>query len=341
MIKRTAYFCLIAISLLLTATLDSCKKSTKSFKVNIELTGLKNQRVRVVFTNENNGTVDTWVQCQNDKFSVEGSCSDPTLFIVYNSANVPIMKLLINNGDEINVTGKVLENYDLKVKGSKLAEEYNSFIVKHKTEYKSSNNLTLNTAIEKYVKDNPKSLVSTVLVLFDYSPNDVSQVDKLLKSIDASARPESLMETYNMLKSRDKKPVTSLRRLKMIEQRSGDIVTTNLIGHKPSIVIFWDRDLALNLRNQMVDEVMMVDTAKVQIIDVSLDVDSTGWAYATRQDAALWKHYWAPGSIMNSDIMQLRVTSIPTIIVTDSLGNQQYRGDDIVKARQTIENILN
>ena len=55
------------------------------------------------------------------------------------------------------------------------------------------------------------------------------------------------------------------------------------------------------------------------------------------------RSYWEtkdknPGSMMNGEIASLQVDKTPTIIVTDSLGKAIYRGNDAIKARQTVEN---
>ncbi len=334
-----SYALIILCLAVVVAVMCGCKKENKPFKVKVELQGLGAQQVRVVYSGADGGIVDSWVKCQNNAFEIEDKCSNPSLLIVYNQMNVPIVKLVVAGGDKLEVKGKVLEQYELDVKGSEMAEQYNAFIVKHKMEYKSANNQALNTAIENYVKDNPKSIVSTVLVLNDYSPSDDKAIDKLLAMIDDKAKPEPLMESYNLLKARAKKPATKITSLNIFEQSSGDFQVANIKGDKPSIIVFWDRDLGMNDRKKIFDELKMIEPSQAQVMDISLDIDSTGWHYTTHRDATTWKHYWVPGSMMNGEIVSLQVNTTPTIIVTDSLGNQQYRGDDPIKARQTVESL--
>lgn len=340
MIRNHKSFLLVmACMALVVAVMCGCKKENKPFKVKVELQGLGAQQVRVVYSGADGGIVDSWVKCENNVFEIEDKCSNPSLLMVYNQMNVPIVKLVVAGGDALEVKGKILEPYELDVKGSEMAEQYNAFMVKHKTEYKSANNQALNTAIENYVKDNPKSIVSTVLVMLDYSPEDDTKIDKLLAMIDDSAKPEPLMESYNLLKARAKKPATKITSLNIFEQSSGDFQVANIKGDKPSIIVFWDRDLGMNDRKKIFDELKMIEPSQAQVMDISLDIDSTGWHYATHRDAITWKHYWVPGSMMNGEIVNLQVNTTPTIIVTDSLGNQQYRGNDPIKARQTVESL--
>lgn len=338
--NHNSFLLVMACMLLVVTVMCGCKKENKPFKLRVELQGLGAQQVRVVYSGADGGIVDSWVKCENNVFEIEDKCSNPSLLIVYNKMNVPIVKLVVAGGDALDVKGKILEPYQLDVKGSEMAEQYNAFMVKHKAEYKSANNQALNTAIENFVKDNPKSIVSTVLVLLDYSPSEDKAIDQLLDKIDDSAKPESLMASYNLLKSRAKKPATELSSLNIFEQSSGDFQVANIKGDKPSVIVFWDRDLGVSNRKQIFDEFKKLDLAQVQVMDISIDIDSTGWYYATHQEAATWKHYWVPGSMMNGEIVNLQVNTTPTIIVTDSLGNQQYRGDDPIKARQTVESLF-
>lgn len=324
---------------LVVAVMCGCKKENKPFKVKAELQGLGSQQVKVVYSGADGGIVDYWARCENNSFEIEGTCSNPSLLMVYNKMNVPIIKLVVAGGDKLEVKGKILEPYDLRVEGSEMAKQYNDFLVKHKTEYKSANTQALNTAIENFVKDNPKSIISTVLVMLDYSPGDDTAIDKLLEKIDDSAKPESLIDSYNLLKARAKKPATKLTSLNIFEQSTGDFQMAHIKGDKPSVIVFWDRELGSNKRKEIFDEMKMLDLSQVQVMDISLDIDSTGWYFATHQDGTTWKHYWVPGSMMNGEIVNLQVNTTPTIIVTDSLGNQQYRGDNPIKARQTVENI--
>lgn len=325
---------------LVIAVMCGCKKENRPFKVKIALQGLGSQQVKVVYSGADGGIVDYWAKCENNAFEIEGTCSNPSLLMVYNKMNVPIIKLIVAGGDKLEVKGKILEPYNLKVEGSEMAKQYNDFLVRHKMEYQSTNSQALNTAIENYVKDNPKSIVSTALVMLDYSPNDDTAIDKLLDKIDDSAKPESLMASYNLLKARSKKPTTKITSLNIFEQSSGDFQMAKIKGDKPSLIFFWDRDLGLSDRNKIIEEMKMIEPSQAQLMDISLDIDSTGWYYATHQNNTSWKHYWAPSSMMNREIVSLQIDKIPTIIVTDSLGNQVYRGNDAIIARQTVEDLL-
>lgn len=328
----------IVIIAIATWIVQGCTSS--DFKVNIELKGLGNQNVRVVYRNAEGGIADSWIMAQNDAVEITGNCTDPSLLMVYNSMSVPIARLVVSGGDKLEVKGEVANSNQLQVKGSDVMEQWNDFVVKHRTEYDMSNAVKLNAEIEKYVKDNPKSMVSTLLVLVDYAPgDDAGKVPELLKLIDESAKPKSLMDSYNLAMMRVKTGVTSITSLNLLEMNSDDFEMARFTGSKPSVICFWDNEGAPHKRSAAFEEMKMLDSTRVNIVDINIGSDSTQWRSTVAATGTTWKHYWVPGSMMNSAIMKLQVTTTPTIIVTDSLGKQLYRGSDPIRARQTLESL--
>ena len=329
---------LAAVVLMILCLLSSC--SSNSFKVSAELKGLGSQNVRVVYRNAEGGITDAWITAQKDKLEITGDCNSPSLLMVYNGMSVPILRLVVSGGDKLEVKGKITEQYNLEVKGSETMEQWNNFVVKHKSEYDSPSAVKLNTAIEKFVKDNPNSLVSTILVLIDFAPDDDdSRVAKLLNSIDENAKPQSLMESYDIIFLSAKKGDTSIITLNLLEMTSDDFEVAKFAGDKPSVIYFWDKDMETQKRDDAFEELKMLDLTRVNIVDINIDSDSAQWRNTIASTQTTWKHYWVPGSMMNSRLLRLQIKSTPTFIVTDSLGKQQYRGNNPIKARQTVESL--
>lgn len=332
--KRVLTHCMLLLTVVM---LGSC--TSDKFEAKIALKGLGNQNVHVVYCGADGGVVDTWMMAQSDRLEIAGSCVSPSLLVLYNAMNVPIMRLVVSGGDKVKVSGDLINLYDAKVEGSVALEKWYLFMSKHKTAYQMMNYQMLNPEIEKYVKANPKGLESTLMLLFDYFPNDVAKVDKLLESIDESAKPESLLESYEMIKGRQTKPSTQIGTLNLLEMSSDDFEMASFVGSKPSVLFFWDKDVEKLERSAVIDELKMLDSTRVHIVDVNIDGDSVLWHSLVAADGTSWKHYWVPGSMMNSEVIRLQITSTPTIIVTDSLGKQQYRGNDAIEARLAVERI--
>lgn len=322
---------LLAVALLASA----CSKA--GFKVTAKLRGLGQQNVRVVYRGADGGIVDSWVTAKDNALIIEGDCSNPSLLMVYNSMSVPIVTLLVSGGDNIEIEGSVTDVHQLKITGSDVMKEWNDFVVKHKTEYDAGSASLLNKAIEQYVKQHRGSVVSTLLVLVDYGPVDDSKVKTLLDNIDDEAKPKELMNSYYAMGQMKKAGVTSLTSFNMLEMTSDDFKVATFRGTKPSVIYFWEKEQDSNEGKAVVEELKMMDSTRVNIVDINIDIDTVGWRRAVAGTS--WKHYWVPGSMMNSEILRLQISSTPTIIVTDSLGKQLYRGDDPIKARQTVESL--
>ena len=109
----------------------------------------------------------------------------------------PLAMVVAANGDHIKLKGDAGKAKGIKVKGSKVNEEWQLFRDEHKAFYTDPNPGRLDAAIEKYVKEHPADMLSTVLLMADYSDySDRDKVEKLLKSIEAKARPESLTAAF-------------------------------------------------------------------------------------------------------------------------------------------------
>lgn len=336
MAKNILGRCFLLVMMAAVCLLQGC--SSKGFKVTAEIKGLGNQNVRVVYKGADGGIVDSWIMAQNNALEITGDCSSPTLLIVYNGMNVPIMRLVVSGGDKLEVKGSVTEQYQLQVKGSEVMEQLNDFILKHKTEYSMPSSPKLNAAIEEYVKANPKSLVSTLLVMLDYAPSDDNKVAQLLNSIDESAKPKAIMDSYNLIAMRAKAGASSITSFNLLEMKSDDFEVATLTGTgRRNVLLFWDKDMEAIKRDAAFEELRMLDSTLVNIMDINIDSDSVQWRNIVGKTSTTWKHYWAPGSMMNSQLMRLQINSTPTVIVTDSLGKVQYRGTDPIKARQTAE----
>ena len=336
MIKK----CLIpAIALLVVAVMvAACGRSNK-FSVKAQLSGLGKQNVHVIYCGAQGGVVDTWVMSDKDFISIEGECAAPSLLIIYNSMNVPILRVVVESGDKIEARGNILTPGEIEVRGSDVNEEWSQFRIKNKTAYQSTDKRALNTAIEDYVKKNPASMASTVLVLVDYSPTQAAAVDRLLGGIKDEAKPKSLTMSYDALKLKQRKAVTTLSTLNLIDSGSDDFETVQIFGSKPWVILFWDKSTDTQLRRNAIEEMRMLDGAAVNCLDVNIDPDSVGWHRTLLNDNTGWRHLWVPGSVMNSEIVKLQILETPTVIVTDSTGRQLYRGDDAVRARQTVESM--
>ena len=173
----------LALLLSLTMAMASC--SGDSFKIDGKLANFDSGMVRVIFPTDS-GMVDEWVNVDNKgKFSYKGAVADPVIVSLLDSRSHLLVMLVASSGDHIKVKGDAAQPKTIKIKGSKVNEDWQLFRDEHAAFYTDPNPSRLDAAIEKYVREHPADLLSTVLLMADYSDySDVDKINAMLKGID-------------------------------------------------------------------------------------------------------------------------------------------------------------
>lgn len=313
---------------------------SNGFKVTGQLRNLGTQNVKVVYATEN-GVVESWIVAQDDKFVAEGKVDGLSIVAIYNTEQSLIARLAVNNGDDITVTGDALEPFSVQVHGSEINEQWYDFIHKNKNVYLANNSDMLTTLVESYVRKHPESVVSTLLVMADYPEiSNREKTEKLLASIDHEAKPASITQAYESLLKMRTKPLGRTRTLFLINSE-GDIESLSTNKASYSIYFFWENDLLL--RADIIKQLRQCaakNGSRLQIADIALDGDSTGWHGRTKNDSVSWKHFWAPSGPVNSTLVHLAIERTPLFIVSDSIGVQHYRGISVQQACETATKLI-
>ena len=323
----------LSLVLLLLAMLASC--TSNSFKIDGNLANLEGSMVRIVFEGDS-GLVDELVNAdKKGHFTFKGSASQPTLVNVLSHRGKPITMVVAANGDHIKVKGDARKAMDVAIKGNSLNEDWQLFRNEHKAFYTDPNPSRLDAAIEKYVKEHPTDMLSTVLLLADYSNyNDRAKVDKMLKGIDAKARPESLTQAIM-----DKKSTANLPRLMTLTLwKHGGTFEEVKLTDAVTFLAMWglpakDREA---LRTGIKDINETAD-AGIRVIDILTESDTLRWHQTIAGED--WKHYWAPGGPVEQGIQLLGITSLPWYAVTDSTGLVVYSGPNFNDAKKKAQDI--
>ena len=313
--------------LLLIALLASC--SSDSFKIEGNIANLEGGAVKVVFRGDS-GVVDQLVNLdKKGRFTFEGTSAQPVIVNLLNRNNEPLAAVVAANGDHIKVKGDASKAMSVKVKGNKINEEWQLFRDEHASFYTDPNPSRLDAAIEKYVREHPGDLLSTVLLVTDYSDyGDRGKIEKMLKGIEAEARPESLTQVFpSDLKSRVGNNLPRLMTLTLVKH-GGNFEEIKLTD-RVSLICLWANPQ--QERNTLIDKLQGLDN-KVRVIDVLAESDTLHWHQTIAADPEGWLHYWAPGGPLEQGIQLLGITSMPWYAVTDSTGMVTYSGPDLTAA---------
>lgn len=321
------------LPLALAVLMGAC--SSDNFKIDGKLTGLDGVAVRIVFRGDS-GIVDEWQNVDKEgRFTYQGVAANPVLVTIMNHRGDLVKALVAANGDHLKVQGDASKAIGgVKVKGNRLNEDWQLFIDEHLAFYNDPNPSRLDAAIEKYVREHPDDMLSTVLLANDYSDySDHAKMDMLLKSIEAKARPQSLAASLTDGPTTGRKPrqVPRLMSLMLIKH-GGDFEEITLTGHR-TLLSLWA--MPQQQRSSLADKLQALDPS-VSVIDILAESDTMRWHQAIASDPKSWRHYWSPGGPLEPGIQLLGITSMPWFAVTDSTGLVIYSGPSIDKAIKSL-----
>ncbi len=321
------------ILLLLAAMLASC--SSDSFKIDGTLEHLDGNAIRIIFKADS-GVVDERVNMdKKGKFMFQGHASQPAVISLLDQRNHPLITVVAANGDHIKLKGDARKPLGIKAKGNKLIEEWQLFRDEHAAFYADENPSRLDAAIEKFVREHPADLLSTVLLVVDYSDySDRVKLSKLLDGIAIEARPESL--TQAIIDNGGRKNARLPRLMSLtLWKHGGDFEEVKLTGHT-SLLSLWANPVkdraALTAKLQAAKEKA---DGQFQVIDILADSDSLRWHQVIAGEDG--PHYWAPGGPMEQGIQLLGIVSLPWYAVADSTGLVVYSGPSLDEAVSKVK----
>jgi len=314
------------VLLLWTLALASC--SSDSFKIDGNIAHIEGDGVAIVFQGDS-GIVDEWINLdQKGRFSFKGEAANPVVVSIMTKRGEPLVTVVAANGDHLKVKGDATRTMAIKVKGNDVNEDWQLFRDEHAAFYTDPNPSRLDAAIEKYVREHPTDMLSTVLLMADYSNyTDQGKINKMLQGIDAQARPASLVKHFTGRQVARNTHLPRLMSLKLVKG-TDQFEEISLTGHI-TLINLWafpqeDRNALIQQLGTLSDQ--------VNVLDVLTESDTLRWHQTIASDPKHWKHYWAPGGPLEMGIQLLGITSMPWFAVTDSTGMVTYSGPDITTA---------
>ncbi|MGN1246858.1 MAG: DUF4369 domain-containing protein [Muribaculaceae bacterium] len=301
------------------------------------------QNVRVIYATDD-GYECAWVTMQEGRFTYQGVSEELVPVWVCNQQKKVIATVLLKNGDDVKIEGSLAAPYSTKVSGTDANEEWSEFIVAHSDDFSNENYAATDAAIEEYIAANQGNVVSTLLLMGNYSDlTNKKKVDALLAKIEIDARPESVMRGFYAMQAM-RADLTDKDRMATMTLWSDRDSMENVrpYGTSLSIYYFWNPDdrMRYNDFHTIKDFGKELNSKRLQIVDVNLDSDTLRWKSILRNDSASWRRYWAVGGVVNNYVRSLNLTSTPYYILADSTGRMLYHGDNFAAARKLIENKL-
>lgn len=313
--------------------------SSDKFKIEGHITDIGTQNLRVIYST---GTTinSMWIPIVDGKFSFEGSSPELTVVNIFNQQKGLIAHVVAKNGSNIKIEGSFKDPYKFKITGDNINEEWGEFINSHSDAIKKGNSTMIDIDIEKYIRSNKNSIVSTLLLMNDYSNlTNTETVDKLIAMIEPEARPEQLMQPYRGM-SEESQSVNSKKILTsfILYSSADSIEGFNPSISKASLIYFWipENNDRKEVLNKMKEISKKYGKSKLQLADITLENDSSIWKKEIKTDSVSWKQFWGLGGRMNNAVRSMQVNTAPYFIVTDSIGVQLYRGNSVTDACNAV-----
>ena len=322
-------FILPLLVVALTALFSSC--GGDNFKIDGNLANLNGNTVRIVFDGDSD-IVDEWANVdKKGRFSFKGQAALPVLVNIIDQNGNQLITVVAANGDHIKLKGDASKAMSIKVKGSKVNEDWQLFRNEHSAFYTDPNPSRLDAAIEKYVREHPDDMLSTVLLMADYSDfSDADKVGKLLKSIHAEARVESLTRSF-LGNPMGHKNASVPRLMTLTLFKHGNDFEEIKLTDRMTLISLWANPQSD--RNTLIQKLQGIDESrKFSVIDILAEADTLRWHQTIANDPKEWNHYWAPGGPLEQGIQMLGITTLPWYAVTDSTGLVTYSGPSLDQA---------
>lgn len=337
--KKAYSYIVTAVALaMLAVVMPGC---SSSFRVEGNIQNLGNQNVLMVWATAE-GVKEVRATAVNGVFKLKGESNDPALVVIYNAQNQLIAHFVMEDGDHMQLRGDMEDPLGIEVKGADVNERWYKFIADHRSEYESFDRKGLDTAIEKYVAANTDDMLSTLLLMVDYSQlGNQQKMKSLLAKISSDAKPEWLLKAYERMVERRPKSASRIGSLLLIED-NGDFGSINATTARATLLYLWVNSSAHNAEMSGITTLAkeFPNKSQLQICDIYIDPDTASWRNFTANDGSSWRHFWAPEGPLNSQIKSLSVSTTPLFVVADSLGKVVYNGPDINEATKQTRQLL-
>lgn len=333
-VKKLFFILSIAIATLLSSCSDSAIFSAKG---KVEDVGSQNMRV-IYYSND--AVTSIIVPIEYGQFNFEAEIKAPSLLEFYTANKSLLARAYVDPSDKIKCHFFKGEPLKATIEGNDVSERWSAFLKQNINILEKKDVAKINALVSSYISSHKDDLLSTLLLLTEYSAIGYEdEASSLLSSIAPEARPQSLITAYEAILDRVIN-VRSRERLSNISFYHKNDSLSTFASHKASYsILIFSNDIArknnefnTKLRSLRKD----YHKKRLQILDMSLDPDTAIWKKSIKSDSATWEQGWVVGSVSAHSIERLGISRLPFYIVADSTGTQLYHGTSISDTEQTI-----
>lgn len=331
------------------AALSSCGNDG-TFRINGQIENYGTGNLRVVYYT--NGAVQSVVAPAIDgKFSMTGRLDRPTLARIYTGNGAVVGRFTVKPGETIEAGFDITDPTVMKFNGNDDAERLAKFITENAESIKNGDMGSLNDAIGKYVRDNPKRLVSGVLMAdyFNFRGNEPIATELIGLLSDEVVTATSLHGVLDLTRPLSV-PLDSLALEPFTLFSTADSLAEINTKSKPrTLLMFLDSQARKSdsVKAAVSALLPLSKNGRLMIADISCDPDTASWhksikekipADSLKQDVG--KHigrYWAPAPFNIKGLEKLPIAAVPWFIAADSTSRVLYCGPSVTTARNAVK----
>ncbi len=336
------FLCIVIVTIILGLTLAACDDEPE-FRITGTVDGLGTRRISMVYAADGKLHTETTTAIDG-KFSLIGSSRDYTMVELQTPQGAVFSRLLAKNGQNIKCRLDIDDPYKLTFKGNKPDEEWAAFLTKNRETLTDGTRKTINQLVEEYVKSNPGNIVSSMMLLTMYDAVDnESQASSLFASLTPEARPDKLVAGYRLLLSQNNNAAINVKIKPITLKNSKDSVERFVPLRSSYSLLYFSTGAKLN--PDTVNEAILTaydryTRRRMRALEISCAGDSAQWKRSLEGDTLKWTRTWVPGGIASPTLYELSIPRLPYYILSDSAGNQVYRGSSITVALDSLNSRL-
>lgn len=332
--------------ILLAALLSACGNRDK-FIIECQIEGIGDRGVELIYV-DNGTVVRKMFYPREGKVKLVGASVDYTIAAVCPLDYGPMLECVVKNGDKLRVSANLDNPSALGIKGSKANEQYVEFLQANDSILNRGTTKEINALITKFVRENPSSLTSSLLMISKFRAfgNDML-ADSLLRSLSPEVRSPNLTSSLaaqvseRIAAAKDDRVIGFSVRPAVIANKDS-VVRFEPFRHRRSLLVFNSArkpDSLLRILKQLAKDSKA--GGDLNITELSFAVDSTMWRHSIVTDTAKWAQGWVAGGPAAFSMRRLNIPVTPYYIIVDDEGHPVYQGPYLKPADAILRKELN
>lgn len=348
--------------------LFSCSEKA-TFRVEGELSNLKDKTLYAVFEGDNVKSVDT-VVCEKDNlFKFENNNPAYKVLTLFFDQKTKWVTVYLQPKELIKITGDALYPELIEVEGGKVNDDLTSFKHSEKLLLKEKVDLqkrlkedksevaggdlllkltnvkhSLSEAAIKYIRQNPGELASAILLQTYFSdPDDTRKMDELMALLSPEIKESPVVKEMEQF--------TALVKRTAVGAEAPNFSVKDIFSNDLSLSSFSDQYLLLTFaapwcdicktENRYLKEIRKAfPKEKLEMLTITLDEDQPGVRAMMKTDSITWKLVSDSAGYASMMIDLYGVNAIPRNFIIDTSGKIVLKTESGAEAQQMLEKLI-